>query len=156
MIFNPVSSELWWSQYTGTSGECCSNGHECRIDGASQIQRLIFTTCQNFDIVAADWLFAQCRHSLDFWYLAQKKNLLFGGLVKASKQAQPRWNKMDWIMTKHPIFNSIRSLSQSWQSCAFCHFTWLITCGGCSRKQEHERQAAGAPCWRRLNKYNTH
>lgn len=67
----------------------------------------------------------------------QKRNFLFEGMVK-SKQAgmqasQRRWNKMDCIATKHPIFNSIRSPSPSWQCCAFCHFTWLITCGGCSR-----------------------
>lgn len=61
--------------------------------------------------------------------------------MKANERARPRWNEMDCIMTKHPIFNSIRSPSQSWQSYAFCHFTWLITCGGCSRKHKHELQA---------------
>lgn len=43
--------------------------------------------------------------------LAQKKNRLSGALLKANERAGPRWNEMDCIMTKHPIFNSIRSLT---------------------------------------------
>lgn len=56
-------------------------------------------------------------------------------LLRAQQKqtSRRRYKKMDCITTKHPIFNSIRFPSQTWQCCAFCHFTWLITCGSCSR-----------------------
>lgn len=114
--------------------ECCSNGRECRTDGVNQIERFILGTTktrQNFlnffflsrpgFLLKIDTFFVRAWH--------KKNRFLFEATVKASGR---RRNKMDCITKKHSIFNSIRSPSQSWQCCAFCHFTWLITCGGCS------------------------
>lgn len=51
------------------SGERCSDGHEWRTDGASQIPRVIFTTItgQNSSLFSvADWILAGKTRCLDF------------------------------------------------------------------------------------------
>lgn len=109
---------------------CCSNGHECRADGADQIQGLIFTTTktsQNFSAVllpSGSLLKIDAAFTFGIWH--QKKNFLFLGGHGESKQASRRGKGgTKWIASGQNIpFSTPLGLPRSLDSVVlFCHFT---------------------------------
>lgn len=73
------------------SGECCSDGHEGRTDGASQIQRLVFTTISATGQNSS--LLLQQTGSLPdkpaaLTVVAQKKKLLFGAKLASGAKVE--------------------------------------------------------------------
>lgn len=104
-----------------------------------------------------------CFDSLDLLplqtYLVENQNVLL------EESHRHRWENKKWRCDKTFHFQlhyvPVTVLTTA-LCCYYFHFTWLITCGGCSKKtkkkthtQKPKLQAAEAPSWRRREKHIT-